>query len=86
MRSIGDFFKRIQNTRASGFFLQSEISEIVKKITNITIPPESIKISSSKVVLNGISQAARSEVFIKREAILTEINKVAGKVKITEIR
>jgi RAB protein geranylgeranyltransferase component A len=86
MRSIGDFFKRIQNTRASGFFLQSAISEIVKKITNITVPSESIKISSSKIVLNGISQAARSEIFIKREAILTEINKVAGKVKITEIR
>jgi len=86
MRGIGEFFKRIQNTRASGFFLQSAIVDIVKKITNISISPESIKISSSKVILNGISQAARSEIFIKRESILKEINNVAGKVKITEIR
>jgi len=86
MRSIGEFFKRIKNTQASGFFLQSAIGEIVKKITNVNIPPESIKISSSKVILNGISQTARSEIFIKREAILKEINNVAGKVKITEIR
>jgi len=86
MRSIGDFFKKIQNTRASGFFLQSVVSEIVKKITHITVPPESIHISSSKVILNGISQAARSEIFIKREVILKEINLVSGKVKMTEIR
>ncbi len=62
------------------------VSEIVKKITHITVPPESIHISSSKVILNGISQAARSEIFIKREVILKEINLVSGKVKMTEIR
>jgi hypothetical protein len=85
MYNIGDFFKRIQNARAGSYILQQIIVDAVKKVTGIEVLPANVTIKSTTVTLGGISQAARSEIFIKREAILKGINEVQGK-KITEIR
>ena len=86
MFNIKDFFKRVQNTQAGNFLLQSIVSDAVKKVASVEVLPINITISSSKVILGGISQAARSEIFIKKEAILREINTLQGSRKITEIR
>jgi hypothetical protein len=85
MRSIGEFFKKIQGARAGSFFIHATVSEVVKKIAHIDIAPESVHLHSTKVTLKGISQAARNEIFIKRKILLEEINKTLGKTKVTEI-
>ena len=86
MRSIGEFFKKIQNARAGSFFIHTTIVEVVKRVAHIDIVPESVHIQSTKITLKGISQAARNEVFIKRKTLLEEINKTLGKTKVTEIQ
>lgn len=86
MRNIGEFFQRIQKAQVGRFFIQTNIAEVIKKITNIEIPTKNIIISGSKVVLNGISQSAKSEIFIKKGNILKEINTVQEKIKISDIK
>ncbi|MEK7646337.1 MAG: hypothetical protein AAB381_01425 [Patescibacteria group bacterium] len=86
MRSIGDFFKKIQNARAGSFFIHATIAEVVKKHISIEVPLEAIHIQSTKVTLQGISQAARNEIFIKRNGLIAEINTLLGKTRVTEIR
>lgn len=80
MRNIGEFFRKIQNRQAASFFLQKIVSEVLKDVANIEVSENNVVISRSEIILKGISQSAKSEIFIKKEKILKEINKRQDKV------
>jgi len=86
MFGIGDFFKRIQGGFAKELFLRKAIADAVKKCANIDVAVEDMSVKDGIVNLNKISQAARSVIFIKKQAILAEINGQQAGVLVKDIR
>ncbi len=73
MLSIGQFFKKIKNKHSREVFVRTVVGEVIQKHTQAHIPTESIVFSSDTIILQHISSAARSHIFIKKQAILKEI-------------
>lgn len=86
INKIGDFFKRIQNLHTKEIFVRTIIKESIKKTTSVDIPVENIVFSGSTASLKGISQAARSAIFIKKHKILEDINSSQDVRKIQDIK
>jgi hypothetical protein len=74
MLKIADLFKKIQNRQSKELFLRSVIKDTIYKHTQISVPVESIIIKSDTLSINDLSQTAKSQIFIKREAIIKDIN------------
>ena len=62
------------------------IGESFRKITGIEVPVESIAIKAGTVSLKGINQADKSTIFIKKQALLKDINASQTIRKIDDIR
>lgn len=86
MKSIADFFSRIQGKQAQKILLYSLIKEAVSNRAGIDTPLESIAISGKILTLKGLDQAAKSVIFIKKAAIIDEINKKMNHPAISDIR
>lgn len=86
MLKIADFFKKIQNKHSQELFIRSTIQTSIKKYTQVELPIESISIKSSSILLKGISQTERSQVFIKKQIIIQELNTIQKIRLITDIR
>ena len=86
MLKISEFFKRIQGKQAKEFLMRSSVQSVVRKYTGVDIPLESISLNSDVVTLKDISQSARSAIFIKKQAILAEINSAQTIRTITGIK
>jgi len=86
MINIGELFKKIQNRHSKELFLRSTIQESIKKHTNIDLKVADISVKSGVVSLKNISQTAKSQVFIRKQAVMNEVNALQQIQKITEIR
>ncbi len=73
--NIGEFLKKIQNSRSKELVFHAAVQEAIKKFVSIEVPQEAIKFRSGVITIQGISQSAKSAIFIKKEAILEEVNK-----------
>lgn len=85
MRGIGEFFKKIQGAYAQEIALRERIRHTLISQTAVDIPIQSILVLKSVVKLTGISSAARSEIYIKKLAIMHELNKAGSGPIITDI-
>jgi len=86
MLGIGSFFKKIQNAYSKEFFLRTAVQQALKKYVTIEIPLGNIDCSTGIVNLKAISQALRSQIFIKKTLIIQEINRVQDMRKVSDIR
>ena len=86
MRSIAEFFKRIQSARTQDLFVRTVIQEVLKRRLSIDVPASALSFSSSTLIVSGISHAARSELFIKKESVLRDINSGQDIRQISDIR
>lgn len=86
MLNIGQFFKKIQNKYTQEFFVRTVIKEQIQKYIGIVVPIEDISIKSGDVILKNISQTGRSQIYIKKQALLHGINSAQQSKKITDIR
>jgi hypothetical protein len=85
MYNIGEFFKRVQNVRMKDVLIRDVVVGAVKKVIGVTIKPDDITISSTVITLKGISAAAKSEIFIKKQVLIEEINRSKIK-KVTDVK
>ena len=86
MLSISQFFNRIRGRHATELFVRSAIQEAIRKHTSIPVPVEAISFASTSVVLKNINQTAKSVIFIKKVAIIREINTSQTVRTITDIK
>ena len=86
MINIGQFFKKIQNKHTKELFVRSIIKDALKKYTQLDVPVEAMSFSSNSLVLKNISQVAKSQIFIKKQLILQEINTAQSIKIISDIR
>ncbi len=86
MKSISEFFSRIQNKQVRESFVLEIIRDAVKKHSNIDLDLASVSFKGKSVVLKGLGQAAKSQVFVKKPLILNEIGGRSVPRVITDIR
>lgn len=86
MLSIGQFFKRIQNKHSKEVFVRIVVVEAIQKHAGVQISTEAVTFSSDQITLKNISPVARSQIFIKKQAILTEIMTQQEIKNLTNIR
>jgi hypothetical protein len=86
MIGISELFKRIQGARAREILIRTSIQDSIKKYTGADIPLEAISFSSDSIVLKNITSSLRSAIYIKKGAIIEEINRNQDARKVTDIR
>lgn len=86
MRNIAEFFSKIQNKQVRKLFVFETIRDAVKKHAGIDLDLESISFKGESVMLKGLGQAAKSQVFIKKPLILNEIGGRSAPRAINDIR
>ncbi|MEK7641986.1 MAG: hypothetical protein AAB365_03280 [Patescibacteria group bacterium] len=86
MLKISEFFKRIQGKHSKELAVRSTVAEAIKKHARFDIPLEYIDFSSSTAILKGITAMQRSQIFIKKQTILSEINSQQSIRVVTDIR
>jgi hypothetical protein len=74
VKSIGEFFARIRNKHLDEMRLRLTVQEIIEKHAKTKPSPDSISFSTRSVSVKGLSQAAKSVIFVKKTAILKELN------------
>ena len=78
--------KKMQNRQTREFFICEIVRGVIKDVVRIDIPVGNITVKETTVHFSNISQAARSELFIKKQQILKLINDRQAAVKIIEIK
>lgn len=81
MFNINQLLEKVRSLRNSDIGLRLSVQAAVKKNIGIEAPVETIQIKSSRITIKNISSAARSELFLKKEKILADINSALGGVK-----
>ncbi len=73
MRSIGEFFAKIQKVQTAKLFAYKAAADSIKKAAGIEIKISSIAFKGRHLVLKGLSSGEKSHIFMKKSAILKEI-------------
>lgn len=86
MFNIGNFLSKIQNSRSKEIIFRLTVQKAIKNHLSLDVPIESIKFRAGAVIVSNIVQSARSTLFIKKQAILDEINKNQQTFMVGDIR
>ena len=86
MFGIEHLLKKMQNRQTREFFVREAIKDALKSTTNIEVSIEDIKIIGSTVTFLNLSQTAKSEIFIKKQTILSAVNSKQDIVKIMDLK
>jgi hypothetical protein len=86
MLNIGQFFKKIQNKYTEELFVRTIVKEQIQKYTGIVVEVQDISIKSGNIILKNVSQTGRSQIYIKKQALLEGINSAQQNKKIGDIR
>ncbi len=86
MFNISKFFNRVNSSFGKEIVLRTAICSAIKKHTGIEVGMGDLTIKSGIVNVKGISQGARSVLFIKKQQILKEVQGAQLSKAITDIR
>ena len=86
MKRISEFLARFRNIQARESLIRLAIQQALKSRLVLEVPLESISCKGATITLKGVDQTARSAIFIKKEAILKEINGLQSIRIIKDIR
>ncbi len=84
MLNISKYLEKFKKDINKGEFLNESIVNTIKKYTEINIPKEDVDIRSNIIYIK-ISPSYKSKIFIYKESILSEINKISS-IKYIDIR
>jgi hypothetical protein len=86
MLNISQFFKRVQGKHAQEVVVRMSVCDAIRKHANFDIPMEKVNFNSDTAVLEGLTAMQKSQIYIKKHAILTEANSQQSIRKIGDIR
>ncbi len=86
MKGIAEFLNKMRGVQAREAVVRLAIQAALKRQIGLEILLGSISSKGGAVDIKGIDQAARSAMFIKKSAILAEINAAQTIRLITDIR
>ncbi|MEN9912671.1 MAG: hypothetical protein RLY66_79 [Candidatus Parcubacteria bacterium] len=74
MLNISEFFKRVQGKHAKEVVVRTSVCDAIRKYAGFDIPMEKVNFNSDTVVLEGLTAMQKSQIYIKKQAILDEAN------------
>ncbi len=86
MKSINEFFKRIGGVQAKEVAKRDVIRLAIKEFTNVDLSISNITIKSNIANLKGVSQSARSVIYIHKKQIIDFALKLQPTLYISDIR
>ncbi len=86
MFNIGSFFEKFQNTATKELAFRNAAKAVIRRTTSLEIPMEAINIKGGVIYLKGLDHSAKSEVFMKKQAIIDGINSSQGVYKVKDLR
>lgn len=86
MIGISELFKRIQGIHAREIQTRTAVQNAIKKAVGVDIPLEAVSFSGETVIVKNQSSSLRSAIYIKKAAIIDEINKNQAVKKVADIR
>lgn len=86
MQNISEFFSRILGKHAKEVHLRTVVQEALKKYIKTDLPLESIVISGGILNLKNLDQTTKSVIFIKKAAILKDLNERSLGMIVSDIR
>ncbi|MDB5259675.1 MAG: hypothetical protein JWO73_883 [Candidatus Taylorbacteria bacterium] len=84
MFNIGGFFQKFKSLELEDFRKRSIVIDAIKKRTNIDLRPQDIKFEQGRVRLS-ISSLEKNEIFMKKAALVADIQALLDKPKISDI-
>jgi hypothetical protein len=85
MNSVGDFFGKFKNLAIVEFRKRDVIIEAIKQTTNQTVDFKDISIKDGVISIKS-SSALKSEIFLKKNKILSLIKEKLPDLKVTDIK
>lgn len=73
MKGIAELFARIKNVQAKEVFMRTAVQQALKKAANIDCVVDDISFKGAVVQIKNMSQTAKSQLFMKKGAVLKEI-------------
>lgn len=86
MFNIGQFFTKIKGKQGKEILIRQSIVDAIKKHTGIDIPLSSVEFRASIPTIKGLSSAQKSAIFIKKTAIIADVNNQQSFRRIDDIR
>ena len=86
MLNISQFFKRVQGKHAQEIIVRTSVCDAVRKHAGFDISTEKVNFNSDTAVIEGLTAAQKSQIYIKKNAILAEANTLQSIRKIGDIR
>jgi len=86
MKDIKDLFAVMYRWRVRDAADRLIVKEVMRGKAGIDVPEGSINFKGRTIALSGVGQAAKSQIFIKKRALLEEIAARLPHRKISDIR
>lgn len=86
MFNISDFFSRVKSVHTRDTLLKQSVIEVVKNQTGLLLNNESIQVNSTIITIYPISPVEKSQLYIKKQAIIEELNIIQKIRNITDIK
>jgi len=86
MKSISEFFAKVQGRQMKELLARQSVQEALKKAISADVPIEDISLKSYDLRIRGLSQSAKTAVYIKKAAILKEANERLAPRVIRDVR
>lgn len=86
MFNIGGFFSKIQGVYDKNVAIRSVAAQILKETAGIDALPEKISYESNILRIEGISHAAKSVIFMKKEKVLAALRVNEHFLRIRDIK
>ena len=81
---ISIFLQKFENLGLKEFLVKEEVSKIIEKICSVKVSTKDIDYNRGKLTIKG-SRSLKSELFMKKEEIIEEIEKNLTKTKVERI-
>lgn len=86
MFNVGGFLEKFLSLQSKEIGVRNFIVESLKKNTGITTTVNDIDISNGVVYIKKLSQAAKNTLFMKKDIIIDEVNKIQNSRTINNIK
>ena len=84
MQDASGFLKRFSQLLQKRKNIKHIIISVCKEVAGVDVTEDKLKIKGFTIVVN-LGGSQRSQIFMKKQQIITEINKKAGEIVVTEI-
>lgn len=85
MKGIGEFFARIQNAQAKEVFLRKSVQDALLAI-GIELEISAISFKGGDILLRGLSQTAKTQLFLKKTSLLRAISEKGLGRQVKDVR